>query len=166
MAHEFHLRGISIKHAVIMSFAILMENLVQLLWWLVAVCCTSLLCHLDTTVRHEGTLQRLIGLQTNYLLQLLSTLANIGSTISCQSWNNFCFHIKHTTLGTLLLLEFLQHSPKGVGSLSRFCQERLIAVVASVVVLNEVTKIHFTLPLVSLETSPFYFHHFRLSFIL
>ena len=31
MAHEFHLRCISIKHAVIMSFAILVENLVQLL---------------------------------------------------------------------------------------------------------------------------------------
>jgi formate C-acetyltransferase len=37
--------------------------------------------------------------------------------------------------------------------------------VASVVVLNEITKIHFTLPHVSFETSPFCFHHFNTFFL-
>ena len=85
MANELHLWSISIEYAIIMSFAILVEDFVELLRWLIAICCTSLLRHLDTTVRHEGTLQRFISLKTYHFLQILGTLTNIGSTVSCQS---------------------------------------------------------------------------------
>ena len=85
VANELHLWSISIEYTIIVSLAILVENLVELLRWLIAVCCTSLLCHLDTTVWHESTLQWLISLKTHYLLQVLGALTDVGCTVCCQS---------------------------------------------------------------------------------
>ena len=56
VAGSFHLRCVSVKDCLIVCLVVLCEDLVELLIYLVAVGLGCLLSHLDSAVRHEGTL--------------------------------------------------------------------------------------------------------------
>ena len=71
MAGRLHLRGVGIKHSLIVGAGVVGKDLVQLGAGLVAVGGAGLLCHLDAAVGHEGALEGLVGLQTHDLLQIL-----------------------------------------------------------------------------------------------
>ena len=68
MTSNLHLWSICIENCLVVSLMIIGEDLVQQRIWLIAIHLTRLLSHLDTTIRHESSLQRLISLQTNDLL--------------------------------------------------------------------------------------------------
>ena len=111
MTSFFHLWCINIKYTLVMCFMIFCEDLMQFLAWLVSVCCTSLLCHLDSTVRHECSLQRFVCLQTNNLLKVFHALIDISWAVCCQTGNNFCLHVENSALSSFFFLKFLQSSP-------------------------------------------------------
>ena len=56
VAGSFHLRCVSVKDCLIVCLVVLREDLVELLIYLVAVGLGCFLSHLDSAVRHEGTL--------------------------------------------------------------------------------------------------------------
>ena len=114
VSDELHLIRIRIEYAVIVRLAILREYFVKFCRRLIAIGCASLFRHLNTTIRHKSALQRLIRLQTDNLLLLLSSLSDIGRAIGRHTGNNFRFHIQHPTFSALLLLQFFEHSPKFV----------------------------------------------------
>ena len=82
MAHDFHFVCVCVEHTLVVGLAIFCEDFVELFRRLIAVCSTSLLCHLDTTIWHKGTLQRLIGLQTYNLFKVFQAFVDVSSTIS------------------------------------------------------------------------------------
>ena len=56
MTSNLHLIGISIKYCLVVSLVILIEDLVILFIYFVAIGACSLLSHFDTTIRHECSL--------------------------------------------------------------------------------------------------------------
>ena len=111
VAHALHLIGIGIEHTIVVGLAIFCEDLMKLFRRLIAVGGTCLFSHVDTAIRHESSLQRLIGLQAYDLLQVLHALVNITGSIGCHTGNNIRLHVEHTALGALLFLQFLQTAP-------------------------------------------------------
>ena len=114
VSDELHLIRISIEYAVIVRLAILRKYFVKLCRRFIAISCASLFRHLNTAIGHKGALQRLIRLQTDNLLLLLSSLSDIGRAIGRHTGNNFRFHIQYAAFRALLLLQFFEHTPKFV----------------------------------------------------
>ena len=85
VAHQLHLRRISVEHTVVMRLAIFREDLMQFLRGLITIGRAGLLSHLDTSVGHEGTLQRLVSLQADHLLQVLCALRDITRAVGSQA---------------------------------------------------------------------------------
>ena len=82
VAYYFHFIGICIEHTVVVGLAIFREDFVKLFRWLIAISGACLLCHLDATVGHEGTFQRLVGLQTYYLFEVFKTFVDVSWSVS------------------------------------------------------------------------------------
>ena len=76
-----HLRCVGIEYTLVMSSAVFRKDLMKLRARFIAIGLASLLSHLDSSIWHECTLQRLICLQTNNLLQLLRILTKISCTM-------------------------------------------------------------------------------------
>ena len=68
--------------------------------------------------------------------------------------NDVGIHIQNAALCALLFLQTLQDSPQFVGSLSRASQERLIAVIRLVVMLDKVTGVYFLFPEAAVKSIP------------
>ena len=81
VAHALHLRGVSVKHAVVVGLHIVMEYVMQLLRGLVAVGGASLFGHLYAAIGHKGTLERLVGLQAYHLLQVFRLVVDVTGAI-------------------------------------------------------------------------------------
>ena len=107
MTSFLHLWCVDVEYSLVMSLMIFCKDLMQLLAWLISVCCTSLLSHLDSTIRHECSLQRFICLKTNDLLQIFHALIYISRTISRKTGNNFCLHVKNSAFSSFFFLKFL-----------------------------------------------------------
>ena len=60
------------------------KDLVQFFAWRIAIGRAGLLRHLDAAIRHECTLQRLIGLKADDLLQILPLFFDIARSVSRQ----------------------------------------------------------------------------------
>ena len=80
-----------------MSLVVLCKDLVELCVWLVAVHLAALLCHADSTERHESPLQRLVCLETNNLLQILlgTVCKNVARLVGIDTCNNVCVKVKN-----------------------------------------------------------------------
>jgi len=132
------------------------KDLVQLLAGLVAVGGAGLLCHLDAAVGHKGTLQRLVGLQADDLLQVFQALIDVAGAVSGQAADHFRLHIQHAALGALFFLQLLQGTPQLIGSLRGVRQERLVAIVRGVVLLDKVADVDFLFPDTALKAFPLF----------
>ena len=165
VSHGLHLLRVGIKHAVVVRFVILREDLVQLLRRLVAIRRAGLFGHLDTAVRHECALERLVGLQTHDALQILRALGDVSRSVGRQTRDDLRLHIEYTALGALLLLQALQDAPQLLRGLGWALQEAFAAVISRVIVLNKSANVHFIRPLGSLEPVPF-LSHFMIEFLL
>ena len=149
-----HFRCINIKYSLVVGFVIFCKNLMKFFAWLIAVCCTSLLRHIDSAVRHECTFQRLICLKSYNCLQLLHAFINISRAIRGKPGNNFCFHIKNTAFCALFLLQFLKSSPQFICCLCRSFKERCVSLIRCVVALNKVAHINRFLPVFAFKSCP------------
>ena len=89
----FHLRCIRIKNSSIVCFMVFIKNFIKLWIWCVTISCTCLFCHLNTTIWHKRTFQRLVCLKTNNFLQIFQFFFNISRAICSQRRYNLCLHI-------------------------------------------------------------------------
>ena len=156
VAGLLHFRGVSVEDRLIVGTGVVGEDLVQLFAGLIAVGGAGLFGHLDAAVGHEGALQGLVGLQTDDLLQILQLLVDVAGAVCGQAADHFGLHIQHAALGALFLLELLQSSPQFVGRLGGTGQERLVAVVRGVVLLDEVAHVDFLFPDTALKAFPLF----------
>ena len=139
---------------------VLCKNMMQLFGRLISIGRACLLCHLDSAIWHECTLQRLIRLQSNHLFKLFHIFVDITGRICSKSGYDLCLHIQHTALLTLLFLKLLQFTPELFCRFCRVCQKALITVVRLIVFLDKVTYIYIFFPFSSGKTGPgsFCFH--------
>ena len=156
VASLLHLGRICVKHALVMRLAIFGEDLVQLRIRLIAVSGASLLRHLDTAIGHKGTLQGLVGLQTNHSLQILQILTDVARLMGSNAGHDLRVHIQNAALGALFFLQTLQHAPQLVGSVRGSCQEMLISIIGLVVLLDEVSYIDFLFPEGTVKAIPLF----------
>ena len=154
VAGALHLGGVGVKHSGVVGAGIFGEDLVQLLAGLVAVGGAGLLRHLDAAVGHEGALERLVGLQTDHLFQILQFGIDVAGAVGRQAGNNLSLHIQHAALGALFLLQDLQSAPKFVGGVGGTGQEGLVTVVGTIVFLDEVADIDFLFPDAAFKAFP------------
>ena len=137
-----------------MRLVVLGKNLVQLRIRMVSVHLARFLCHLDSAEGHERTLQRLVGLKSDHLLQILHGLVDISGAICGQRGNHLRLLIQDAALLTLFLLQLLQSSPKLVSCFGRICQEALISLIRCVVLLDKVAHVALASPDVALKPVP------------
>ena len=158
-----HLRCVGVKDCRIVGLVILGKNFNQFRVYFISVIFAGLHCHLDSTVGHERSLQRLVCLQSDNLLQVLHGLVNVSGAVCGKGGHHFSLHIQDAALGSLFLLQLLQRSPELIGSFRRTCQEGFVSIVWLVVILNELPDIDFLFPESALKSIPF-FHFYHASF--
>ena len=163
-----HLRRIHIKDCLIVCLMVLGKNMVQLFGRLVAVGRACLLRHLDSTIRHKCTLQRLIRLQSDDFLEFLHFFLDIASRISSQTGYDLCLHIQHTTLLALLFLKLLQFAPQLFRRVGGSYQKMLVTLIRLIIFLDKVPYIYIFFPFSSGKTGPgsLCFHSSVLRFLL
>ena len=163
MTGHFHLWCVDIKYTLVMSLKfIVVENIFNFITYFVSIGFACLLCHFDTTVWHECTFERFVGLKSYNLFQILEVFINISRTISSQRGYNFCLHVQNSAVCTLCFLQFLKFTPKFVCCLSRSFQEGIVPIIWCVVQLNKVTNVDFLFPTVPFKAIPLFkiFHSF------
>ena len=149
-----HLGGVGVKDSLVVGAGVLSEDLVELCAGLIAVGGAGFLGHLDAAVGHESPLQGLVGLDAHDLLQILQVLINVAGAVRGQAADHVGLHVQNAALGALFLLQLLQGVPELVGGVGRTCQEALVPVVRSVVLLDEVTDVDFFFPNAALKAFP------------
>ena len=156
MTSFFHLWCVDIENSLVVCFMIFSKDFMKFWVWLISISCTSLLCHLNSTVRHECSLKRLVCLKTYNLLKVFHTLIDIPWAICCQSGYYICFHIKNATFCTFFFLKLLKSSPQFVGCFSWSFQERVISFIWSVVILDKTSNIYRMRPVSSFKSCPLF----------
>ena len=137
MTSLHHLRCVRIENALVVGLVVLGEDLVKLRIRCVTIGGAGLLCHLDTTVWHECSLQRLISLKTYDLLEILLCLVDICCAVSGDAGNDLGLHIEHAALCTLFLLKCLYLVPKLLCRFGRTSKEAGITIINGVILLDE-----------------------------
>ena len=149
-----HLGGVRIEDALVVGLAILVENLIVLVVDMETVVLGSLLGHLDAAVGHEGALERLVGLKTHNLLQVLHLGIDVASAIGGQAGNDLGLALEDAVVGALGCLKLLDLAPELVGRVGRTGQEGVIAVIGGVVALDEVADVDVVHPVTSGKAIP------------
>ena len=93
-----------------------------------------------------------------HFFQLLRAVGNIGSLVGRDAGYDFRFHVQDAAFGAFLFLQILHDAPELVGCFSGRCEEGFIAVVATIVHLDEVADIDIIDPVGSFKTTPFVSH--------
>ena len=106
-----HLGGVSVEDGLVVGLVILVEDLVVLVIDVVAVVLGRLLCHLDATVGHEGTLEGLVGLEAHDPLEVLEFGVDVAGTIGGQAAHDLGLAVEDAPLGALFGLELLDLAP-------------------------------------------------------
>ena len=154
VARLLHLRGVGHEHAFVVGRRVLGEDPVQLGVGFIAVVAAGFLRHLDAAERHERALERLVGLKTHNLLQILVGFADVAGAVSGQAGNDVRLHIQHTALRALLFLQFLENAPEFIRRLRWAGEEALVSRVRLVILLNEIANVDFFAPDAALEAFP------------
>ena len=118
-----HLRCVDVEYSLVMCFMIFCKDLFQSFIRLITVSCTSLYCHVDTTVRHKRSLKRFVCLKSDNFLQVFHALVDISRAVCCKTGYNFCLHVKNAAFCTFLFLQLLKSSPQFICCLCRSFQE-------------------------------------------
>ena len=114
--------------------------------------------HLDAAERHECALERLVGLETYDLFEILSFFGYVASRVACESGDNVRVHVEDAALCNFSFLKVLKFCPKFVCCFSWALQKRLVAVVGSIVFLDEVADVNFVLPATAFKACPCFLH--------
>ena len=150
-----HFRGVNIEYACVVGLSVFGEDVLDLRINGVAVVGASLLSHSQAAVRHKSSLEGLVCLETNDLLQIL---INITCCVRSKRRYNLCIHIENAACFSFLLCKLHNVSPELLGSFCRAGEEAFIAVIRCVVLLDELTDINFLGPVTAYETFPFLWH--------
>ena len=131
----------------------------------ISVCLARFFRHFNSTKRHKRPFQRLIGLKTNDLLQILCFFTDISRSMRGKRWYDIRVHIQHAALCTFFFLKLLQDSPQLICCFRRFCQKAWITVIWFIIFLDEISGIDFFFPNLPLKSIPFFkvYHSFSLS---
>ena len=156
VAGGLHLGGVGVEDGLIVGAGVVGEDLVQFRRGLVAVGGAGLLCHLDAAVGHECTLQGLVGLQADDLLQIFQALVDVAGAVCGQAADDVGLHIQHAALGALGLLQLLQCAPQLIGRFSGVGEEAFVAVIGRVVLLDEVADVDLLFPDAALKAFPLF----------
>ncbi len=154
---SLHLRCVDIEYTLVVCFElIVVENIFDLVAYMVSVSLTCLLCHFNSAVWHESTFQRFVCLKTYNLLQVFEFLIDISRTVCCNSCYYLCLHIKNAAFSTLFFLKLLKLAPEFICCLCWCFQEGSISIIWCIVHTDEITNIDLLFPTITLKTIPLF----------
>ena len=119
LASHAHGRRVCVKYALVVRLVKFREDAVQFFVRRVTVVLARFFGHFDTAKRHECALERLIGLETYNLFEILCAFGDVAGGVTRECGDNVCIHVEDATLCNFSLLEVLQLCPKFVCSLGR-----------------------------------------------
>ncbi len=151
-----HLGGVRIEDALVVGLVVLVEDLRVLVVHVEAVVLGRLLGHLDAAVGHEGALEGLVGLEADDLLEVLGVLTDVARAVGGQAGDDLGLALEDAVVGALGSLELLDLAPELVGGVGRTLEERVVAVVDGVVLLDEVADVDVVHPVTTLEAVPLF----------
>ena len=125
---------------------------------LIAVLGSSLHGDADTAVDVQSALERLIGLKTNDGLALGVSGVDVASGVAHDTRNGLGVHIEDTALLALLKQQVENLAPQLLGTLGRAGEERLVALVGGVVLLDKVADVNLVQPIAAFEAFPCLLH--------
>ena len=143
-----------------MRLVIIGKNLVEFGARLVTVLHTSFFGHLDTAERHKGALERLVGLETHDLFQVLQGFVDVARLVARDGRDDIGVHVKDSAVPAFFGLQALQFVPQLLGGIGRTGEEGLVPLVGGVVTLNKVADVDFVLPESGLKAFPCFVHDF------
>ena len=158
LAGHTHIRRVGIENALVVSLVEFREDAVEFCARRVAVVLAGFFRHLDTAKRHECALERLVGLETYDLFEILGFIGNVACRVARESGDNVRVHVKDAALCDFLFLKVLQFCPELICCFGRTLQERFVAVVWGIVLLDEVADIDFFLPATASKAKPCFLH--------
>ena len=155
-------RSVAVEYGLVVGLVVVGKDLVEVCARLVAVLLAGFLGHFDAAERHKGALQRLVGLQTHDLFQVLEAFADVARLMARNRRNDVGVHIEHAALLAFFGLQLLEFIPELFGGVCRACQKFLATFIGGVVALNEVADIDFFLPESAGKAIPCFAHVFLL----
>ena len=126
---------------------------------LVAVLAGSLASDTNAAIDVQCTLERLVGLETDDGLLVAMGVIDVASGMAHDARDGLGVHIKDAALLTLLEQQVEYLAPQLLGTLGRTSEERLVALVGGVVLLNEVSDVNLSRPDAFLEAFPCLLHY-------
>ena len=171
LATAQHIRGIDVKYPLIVGLAQRRKLILKGGIHFAAIGLEGAFDHIDAAKRMQGALQRLVRLQADDLFQ---RLVDIARRVGGDGGGDIGVEI-HRRMGGVLDADPGHHLlPEGGGRWRRVGEERLIALVRGVVMLNKVADVDLRLPRRTAKALPgvgvsyilgidIYFHEHRLS---
>ena len=99
-----HCRRVGVENTLVVSLVEFRKDAVKFFVRCVTVVLARFFSHLDAAERHECALERLVGLETYDLFEILSFFGNIACLMACKSGDNVCVHVEDATLCNFSLL--------------------------------------------------------------
>ena len=144
-------RGIDVKYALVVGFAVFGEGFGDLLVQRGFVDAAGIHDHLDAAVGHDGAFQRLIGLQADDDFEVFVDVArcvavDAGDDVGVDFQRGF---------GAVFFFHAFHHAvPQFGGSRGGGGEEAAVAFIRRVVLLDEVTHVHAGFPVAGNEIGP------------
>lgn len=104
LAGHTHCRRVGVENALVVSLVEFSKDAVKFFARRVTVVLARFFSHLDATERHECALERLVGLETYDLFEILSFFGNVASIVACKSGDDVCVHVEDAALCNFSLL--------------------------------------------------------------
>ena len=158
-AASAHLGLVHVEHAGVVRLALVGVEVDDLGVDLIAVLGSGLAGDADTAVDVQSALERLVGLETNNGLTLGMLGVDVAGRMRQDTGHDLGVHVENTALLTLLEHEGHDVIPQLGGALGGAHQERFIALVGGVVLLDEVADIDLFGPITVLEAFPCLLHY-------
>ena len=131
-----YVRGVGIEDSLIVSLAVFGEALDDVGVGLVAIGLERVDDHPEAAIRHDGALERRLGLKTDDDFVLLVDIARIMR--GDRTWN---LRDVENSLFSFFQKEFIQLVPQRFGAFCGSREERLVSFVRCVVLLDEVADV-------------------------
>ena len=150
-----HFLIVGVKAACVMCLPVSGEKFGNFRINLITVVGASLLCHTNTAVRLQRSLERLVGLEA---YDCLFALVKVSGAMGGNCGYNLGIHIKDAACFSFLFLQVKHLCPQILCVLCCAGKESLITVIRMIVPLNEITHVDFFVPLACYKICPFWSH--------
>ena len=143
--------GVGIEHAGVMGATVFGEDMVDFRVDLVTVGFQCAFRHADTTVGHQGTLQRLVGLDAD---DLFVVLVDIARRMGNDAADHLGISVDHPAFVQFLLVEFKHLVPDFARALGGRRKESAVTQIGGKIAVNEVAHIDRMHPITGFKTFP------------